>query len=76
MVLSRGLPLASAGLVIGLAGSLAATRYLQSLLYGIGATDPWIFGGAALTLFVVAALACVVPARRAIGIDPMVALRE
>lgn len=76
MVLSRGMALTGLGIVIGLAGSVGATRYLGTLLYGIGATDPWVLGGAALTLLAIAALACVIPARRAIGIDPMVALRE
>jgi putative ABC transport system permease protein len=75
LILSRGVILTVAGLLIGVAGSLALTRLMASLLYGIGARDPatMVFVGAVLAL--VAVTACYVPARRATKIDPLVALR-
>ncbi|HXE61107.1 MAG TPA: ABC transporter permease [Gemmatimonadaceae bacterium] len=76
LVLGRGLALTAAGLVLGTIGGLMLTRYLHSLLFGIAATDPTTFAAAALLLSTVAGAACLVPARRAIRIDPMMALRE
>jgi len=76
MVLRRGLGLAFAGVVAGLVGALATTRYLRALLFGVGPMDPLMLGGAAAVLFIVAAVACLVPARRAIRVDAMEALRE
>ena len=76
LVLARGLALTFGGLVLGTIGALALTRYLHSLLFGIAATDPATFAAAALVLSTVAVAACLVPARRAIRIDPMTALRE
>lgn len=76
LVLSQGLRTAGIGLAIGLAASLALTRYLQSLLYGVGAHDVTVFAGVTIVLFAVAAAACYLPARRATRIDPMTALRE
>jgi predicted permease len=75
IVLKRGMGLALLGLAIGLVASLALTRLLQSLLFEVSASDPFIFGGIALLLAAVAFAACVIPARRAMKIDPMVALR-
>jgi putative ABC transport system permease protein len=75
LVLKRGMGLALAGLAIGLASSLALTRLMQSLLFEVSASDPMVFAFIALLLGVVAFAACVIPARRATKVDPMVALR-
>ena len=76
MVMGHGLAMTAAGLVIGLAGAVFATRFLSSLLYGIQPRDPGTLAGAAVVLGVVALAACWVPARRAMRVDPMVALRH
>jgi putative ABC transport system permease protein len=75
LVLRQGIVTALIGVAIGLAGALALTRTLQSLLFGLSATDPLTFAVVALALVFVALLACYVPARRAARVDPMVALR-
>jgi ABC-type antimicrobial peptide transport system permease subunit len=71
-----GLALTLAGVVIGLAVAAGATRYLQSLLYRVRPTDPWTFVSIPILLGVVAALGCYFPARRAMRVDPVVALRH
>ncbi|MBS1829765.1 MAG: ABC transporter permease [Acidobacteria bacterium] len=76
MILRRGLGLAVAGLVIGFMLSLAVTRMLGSLLFGVSATDPVTLVGAALVLVLVAGVATFVPGWRAAGLDPMMALRR
>jgi putative ABC transport system permease protein len=75
LVLRQGLVLIGIGIAVGVAGSLAATRMLQSLLWGVSPTDPFTFALVTSGLAAVALLACYVPARRALGIDPIVALR-
>jgi putative ABC transport system permease protein len=75
LIVVNGLSLAGIGVAIGLAGALAARKFIASLLYGISATDPLTLAGLALLLLLVALLACWIPARRATRVDPMVALR-
>jgi putative ABC transport system permease protein len=75
MILSQGLRTIFTGVAIGIAGSLALTRTVESLLFGVTATDPLTFGAVTLLLVGSALLACFVPARRATKVDPMVALR-
>jgi len=75
MLLARGLALAFAGIALGLAASLILTRFLRSLLYGIQPTDLVTFLGVTVVLMSVVFLACWLPARRAMRVDPIVALR-
>ena len=75
LVIGQGLRLALLGAAIGTVGALGLTRYLRTLLYGIGPTDLITFAATPSLLIVVAMIACYVPARRAARIDPMVALR-
>ncbi len=75
LVLREGMGLATLGAAVGLAASLALTRLLSSLLFGISATAPASFAGVLLLVATAAFLACFIPARRAMRVDPMVALR-
>jgi putative ABC transport system permease protein len=75
LMIVQGLVPALVGLALGLAGALAATRLMSSLLFGVSATDPATLGLVSAMVAGVAALACWVPARRATKVDPMVALR-
>ena len=76
LVVRQGMALAAVGIVAGLIGSAALTRLMASLLFGVSATDALTFGAVAAILFAVVCAATVIPARRATGVDPMVALRE
>ena len=75
-VVLHGLRYAAIGVALGLAGAFAATRAMQTLLFGVTPTDPLTFGALSAFLIAVAALASYVPARSAARTDPMVALRS
>jgi predicted permease len=75
LVLGQGMLTTVLGVMIGIAGALALTRAMQSLLFGVSANDPVTLAGVALLLGSAALLACYIPARRAAKVDPMVALR-
>jgi len=75
LVVRRGMTLALGGVAIGVAASFALTRLMKTLLFNVSVTDPLTFIGIPLLLAVVALLACLIPARRAAKVDPMVALR-
>jgi putative ABC transport system permease protein len=75
LILRQGLALTLAGVSIGLLASWAVTRLLTKLLYGVSATDPLVFGSVVFLLMVVALLACYVPARKAMKVDPLMILR-
>jgi putative ABC transport system permease protein len=76
LVVSQGVKLAVIGIVIGLGAAIAAMRLIQSMLYGISSTDPLTFATVSILLFLAAFAACFVPARRAMRVDPAVALRQ
>jgi len=76
LVMGQGLILTVSGIILGLAGAVALTRVMTGLLFEVSATDPLTFTAVALLLTAVSLLACYVPARRAMKVDPMVALRH
>ena len=76
MVLGQGMRVTALGIVVGIVGSLLLTRYAETLLYEVEPTDPVTFALVALFITAIAALACLIPARRATTVDPMVALRD
>ncbi|MGZ5565233.1 MAG: FtsX-like permease family protein, partial [Chthoniobacterales bacterium] len=75
LVVRQGMLLTLVGVALGLGGSLGLTRLISSLLFGVSATDIGTFGAVSTLLLLIALLACWLPARRASGVDPMVALR-
>ncbi|HEX5083316.1 MAG TPA: ABC transporter permease [Blastocatellia bacterium] len=75
MVIGQGMKLAGAGILIGLGGALALTRFMETLVFGVSATDPLTYVTIVSLLTVVALLACWIPARRATKVDPLLALR-
>jgi predicted permease len=75
MVLGEGMKITLVGVGIGLAAALGLTRLITKMIYGVGANDPITFAGVAILLISVALLACYIPARRAMRVDPMIALR-
>jgi putative ABC transport system permease protein len=76
LILREGLALTLAGLVAGFIAALFVTRAMQALLFGVGAAEPAVFAGIAILLVGVAVIACWIPARRAMRLDPMAALRQ
>jgi putative ABC transport system permease protein len=76
LVLREGLFLTLLGLAGGILGAVLITRTMQALLFGVSPTEPIVFGAIAALLLIVAVLACWIPARRAMRLDPMDALRQ
>ena len=75
MVLQKGVALIAAGIFIGLFASYALTRFLTSQIWGVSATDPWTFVAVVIVILLVGLTACLLPARSASRVDPLVALR-
>jgi len=75
-VLGQGGKMALLGIALGLAASFGLTRLMATMLFGVSASDPLTFAAVTLVLFAVALAACWIPARRAMRVDPMVALRH
>jgi ABC-type antimicrobial peptide transport system permease subunit len=75
LILRRGVILIGIGIVLGLGASFAITRVIQAVLWGVTPTDPITFAGALAALSAAGFLACYIPARRALRIDPVIALR-
>jgi ABC-type antimicrobial peptide transport system permease subunit len=75
IVVRQALVLSAAGAALGLGGGLPLARAMRGLLYGVGASDPVTFGGVVVLFTLVAAVASWVPARRAVRMDPLTALR-
>jgi ABC-type antimicrobial peptide transport system permease subunit len=75
LILSQGAKLTLIGVLIGVAASLGLTKLMARMLYGVSASDPFTFIGVAILLSLVALVACYIPTRRAMRVDPMVALR-
>jgi len=76
LIVGHGMRLALIGIAIGVAAAIALTRLMKTLLFGVTATDPTTFAGVSILVIVVAVAACYIPARRAMRVDPMVALRH
>jgi putative ABC transport system permease protein len=76
LIVGQGMTLVLIGVGAGLLGAFITTRVMRGLLFGVSATDPFTFVGVALVLSIVAFLACLIPARKAARVDPMIALRN
>jgi len=75
IVLRKGFALLVSGILVGVLASYGLTRFLASQIWGVSATDPWTFGGVVALVVITGLAACLLPARRAAGVDPLVALR-
>ena len=75
MVLEKGMNLVVLGIILGVSASYGLTRFLASQIWGISVTDPWTFASVVALVVLVGIAACLVPARRAATVDPLVALR-
>jgi putative ABC transport system permease protein len=76
LVIREGATLCVAGIAIGVAGAMALTRWLSSELHGISPTDPATYGAVVFAVSIVTLAACYVPTRRAMGVDPLIVMRE
>jgi putative ABC transport system permease protein len=76
LVIREGMTMAGVGLVVGLIAAFGLTRFLESMLYGVSPTEPATVAAVTALLALVALLACFIPARRAAGVDPVIALRQ
>jgi predicted permease len=76
LVAGHGIKLVLIGLAVGIPAAIGSMRLLQGLLYGVSPTDPFVFVGVSITILLVATVACCVPARRALSVDPLQALRN
>jgi putative ABC transport system permease protein len=74
MVLKKGMSLIIGGTLIGVLASFAVMRFLSDFLWGVSATDPWTFAAAVAAILIVGLAACLLPARRAAQVDPLVTL--
>jgi ABC-type antimicrobial peptide transport system permease subunit len=74
LIVGQGARMAIAGVILGLAASFAVTRLLSSMLFEVKPSDPLVFAGVSALLLAITLLACYIPARRAMRVDPMVAL--
>jgi ABC-type antimicrobial peptide transport system permease subunit len=75
LIIGQGMGLAAIGVALGVAGAAALTRFISTYLYGVTTTDPLTFAGVSVLLALVAVVASFIPARRAMRVDPMIALR-
>jgi len=76
LIMKEGVKFCAAGIALGIAGALAASRSLSSELHGVSAADPATYAGVSFVVVIVTFLACYVPTRRALRVDPQVTLRD
>ena len=76
MVLKEGAKFYGVGVTLGFAGAFVTTRMLASELYGVSSADPFTYATVAIVMALVTTLACYIPARRAMSVDPIIALRS